>query len=259
MPSPVVRDTALWRFRAVPSVDDMTLSTSHALAASTDAGPISRLTDWAVGLMESLGAPGAGLAVALENLFPPIPSEVILPLAGFTAAQGRLGLLEAILWTTTGSVVGALLLYWLGAALGAERLRAVAARLPLVRIEDFDTAEAWFARYGTTAVLIGRVIPIVRSLISVPAGVERMPIGTFLALTALGSGVWNTALILLGYGLGERWTEIEAAIGTYQKGVVVVAGLLAAAYVVHVLRRRSRRAADGKRSAPAPPQRHARR
>jgi membrane protein DedA with SNARE-associated domain len=253
-----VRDTALWPLPAVPSVVDMTFSTTPAVAAASDAGPITRLTDWAVSLMESLGAPGAGLAVALENLFPPIPSEVILPLAGFTAAQGRLGLLEAIVWTTAGSVVGALLLYWLGAALGAERLRAVAARLPLVRAEDFDTAEAWFARYGTTAVLVGRVIPIVRSLISVPAGVERMPVGRFLALTALGSGVWNTALILLGYGLGERWTEIEAAIGTYQKGVVVAVGLLAVAYVVDVLRRRSRRSAEP-RSAGAVPRRHARR
>jgi membrane protein DedA with SNARE-associated domain len=237
----------------------MTFSSASALAvASSDAGPITRLTDWAVSLMESLGAPGAGVAVALENLFPPIPSEVILPLAGFTAAQGRLGLLEAILWTTAGSVVGALLLYWLGAALGAERLRAVAARLPLVRVEDVGTAEAWFARYGTTAVLVGRVVPIVRSLVSIPAGVERMPLGSFLVLTAVGSGIWNTTLVLLGYGLGERWPEIEAAIGTYQKGVVAVVAVLAVVYLVHVLLRRSR-AGAGPGSAGTAPRRHARR
>ncbi|MBN0038823.1 DedA family protein [Cellulosimicrobium cellulans] len=237
----------------------MTFSSTAVLAAeSPGTGPISRITDWAVSLMESLGAPGAGVAAALENLFPPIPSEVILPLAGFTAAQGRLGLLEAILWTTAGSVVGALLLYGLGAALGADRLRAVAARLPLVRVEDVDTAEAWFARYGTTAVLVGRVIPIVRSLISIPAGVERMPLGRFLVLTVLGSGVWNTALVLLGYGLGERWPEIEAAIGTYQKGVLAVVAVLAVAYVVHLLRRRVRADAGTWRSDGAP-RRHARR
>ncbi|MGN7701561.1 DedA family protein [Cellulosimicrobium sp. 22601] len=237
----------------------MSLSSPSVLAATaSDPGPITRLTDWAVSLMESLGAPGAGVAVALENLFPPIPSEVILPLAGFTAAQGRLGLLEAILWTTVGSVVGALLLYGLGAALGAERLRAVAARLPLVRVEDVDTAEAWFARYGTTAVLVGRVVPIVRSLISIPAGVERMPLGRFLVLTAVGSGVWNTTLVLLGYGLGERWPEIEAAIGTYQKGVLAVVAVLAVAYVVHLLVRRARADAPPRPGSPAP-RRHARR
>lgn len=259
MPSRAVRNTAFRHGSRVPSVVGMTFSSTAALAAaSPDAGPISRITDWTVSLMESLGAPGAGVAVALENLFPPIPSEVILPLAGFTAARGSLGLLDAILWTTAGSVVGALLLYRLGAALGADRLRAVAARLPLVRVEDVDTAEAWFARYGTTAVLVGRVIPIVRSLISIPAGVERMPLGRFLVLTALGSGVWNTALVLLGYGLGERWQQIEAAIGTYQKGVLVVVGLLAMAYGVHVVRRRSR-ADAGTRPADVAPRRHARR
>lgn len=254
-----MRDTAFRRGSRLPSVVGMSLSSPSVLAATaSDPGPITRLTDWAVSLMESLGAPGAGVAVALENLFPPIPSEVILPLAGFTAAQGRLGLLEAILWTTVGSVVGALLLYGLGAALGAERLRAVAARLPLVRVEDVDTAEAWFARYGTTAVLVGRVVPIVRSLISIPAGVERMPLGRFLVLTAVGSGVWNTTLVLLGYGLGERWPEIEAAIGTYQKGVLAVVAVLAVAYVVHLLVRRARADSPPQPGGPAP-RRHARR
>ncbi|WP_069386304.1 DedA family protein [Cellulosimicrobium cellulans] len=213
-------------------------------APGADGGVLSTITDWAVGLMDALGPPGAGAAVALENLFPPIPSEVILPLAGFTAAQGRFSLAEAIVWTTVGSVVGALVLYWLGAALGADRLRAVAARLPLVRVEDLDKGEAWFARYGSVAVLVGRVVPIVRSVISVPAGVERMPLGRFVLLTTLGSSVWNTALVLLGHGLGARWHTIEAAVGTYQKGVIVVVAALGLAYLVHVVRRRRNRPAD---------------
>jgi len=200
-----------------------------------------------VGLMESLGAPGAGLAVALENLFPPIPSEVILPLAGFTASQGSLGLLPVVLWTTAGSVVGALALYLVGAAIGRDRLRRVVDRMPLVRVEDLDTAEAWFARHGARAVLIGRLIPIVRSLISVPAGVERMRLGRFVALTAVGSLVWNSALVLVGYLLGEQWPAVEDVMGRYQSVVIVLAGVAVAWYVVHAVI--TRRAVVGRRHA----------
>ncbi|HWV76792.1 MAG TPA: DedA family protein [Isoptericola sp.] len=197
--------------------------------------------------MESLGAPGAGLAVALENLFPPIPSEVILPLAGFTASQGTLGLLPMVLWTTAGSVVGALALYLVGAAIGRDRLRRVVDRMPLVRVEDLDTAEAWFARHGARAVLIGRLIPIVRSLISVPAGVERMRMGRFVTLTAVGSLVWNSALVLVGYLLGEQWPAVEGVMDRYQSLVIVLAGLAAAWYVVHAVI--TRRAVVGRRHA----------
>jgi membrane protein DedA with SNARE-associated domain len=160
--------------------------------------------DSVTGLVETLGGPGAGLAVALENLFPPIPSEVILPLAGFAAARGDLNLASAIVWTTLGSVVGALALYGLGALLGRDRVRAIAARLPLIRLSDVDRTEAWFARHGVKAVFFGRMIPIFRSLISVPAGVERMPIGTFLLYTMLGSLIWNTTFVMAGYLLGEN-------------------------------------------------------
>src|SRR5688572_15338895 len=103
---------------------------------------------WVTDLMESLGAPGAGIAIALENLFPPLPSELFLPLAGFTASQGKMNLFAAILWTTTGSVAGALALYYLGALLGRDRIRAVAQRLPLVKVSDVDRTEEWFARHG---------------------------------------------------------------------------------------------------------------
>jgi len=224
-----------------------TATTLTTTATAGDPGIVSRLTDWAVGLMESLGAPGAGLAVALENLFPPIPSEVILPLAGFTASQGTLGLLPVVLWTTAGSVVGALALYLVGAAIGRDRLRRVVDRMPLVRVEDLDTAEAWFARHGARAVLIGRLIPIVRSLISVPAGVERMRMGRFVTLTAVGSLVWNSALVLVGYLLGEQWPAVEGVMDRYQSVVIVLAGLAAAWYVVHAVI--TRRAVVGRRHA----------
>ncbi|GAA1158532.1 hypothetical protein GCM10009630_65830 [Kribbella jejuensis] len=187
--------------------------------------------------MEDLGPAGAGLAVALENLFPPLPSEVILPLAGFAAARGDLGLLSAILFTTLGSVVGALALYGVGAVLGRDRTRAIIAKLPLVKLRDVDKAEQWFVRHGPKAVLIGRLVPVVRSMISVPAGVERMRIVVFLPLTALGSLVWNSLLIVAGYQLGERWHVVESSVGVFQK--VVLAGAVAAVIWFVVVKLRS--------------------
>jgi membrane protein DedA with SNARE-associated domain len=195
------------------------------------------VADWAIGLMETLGAPGAGVAIALENLFPPLPSEVILPLAGFTASQGDLILWQVLVWTTAGSVVGAVLLYGLGAWLGRERLRSIVDRMPLVKLEDVDKAEAWFGRHGEKAVLIGRVIPIVRSLISIPAGVERMPIWRFLAFTTLGSGVWNTLLVGAGYLLGDQWHIVEEYVGVFQKVVIVVVVLLVVWWLVRTIQR----------------------
>ncbi|GGM34415.1 DedA family protein [Promicromonospora citrea] len=196
------------------------------------------VADWAIGLMETLGAPGAGVAIALENLFPPLPSEVILPLAGFTASQGSLILWQVLVWTTAGSVVGAALLYGLGAWLGRDRLRSVVDRMPLVKLEDVDKAEDWFNRHGYWAVLIGRLIPIVRSLISIPAGVERMPVWRFLAFTTLGSGVWNTILVGAGYLLGDQWHIVEESVGVFQKIVIVVAVLLVVWWLVKTLRGR---------------------
>ena len=198
----------------------------------------SGIAGWAVDVMERLGAPGAGLAVALENLFPPLPSEVILPLAGFTASRGDMSLVGAIAWTTAGSVAGALLLYLVGALLGLGRVRAVAARLPLVRVADVDRTAAWFARHGPKAVLLGRMIPIFRSLISIPAGVTRMGLPTFVILTAIGSLAWNTVFVVAGYLLGESWWRVEAYAGLLQKAVIVVVAAAVVVFVVGRLRRR---------------------
>ncbi|MFF5079334.1 DedA family protein [Actinoplanes sp. NPDC000266] len=184
------------------------------------------MTSFVTDLVERFGGPGAGLAVALENLFPPIPSEVILPLAGFIAGQGRMNVVAAIAWTTLGSVVGAVALYSIGAALGRDRVRAVAARLPLVKVGDLDRTEAWFARHGAKAVFFGRMIPIFRSLVSVPAGVERMRMPTFLLCTTLGSLVWNATFVLAGYALGANWTAVESYVGILQNLVIAACVLL---------------------------------
>ncbi|TDB74744.1 DedA family protein [Micromonospora sp. KC723] len=208
-----------------------------------DAGLVGFVTD----LVERLGGPGAGLAVALENLFPPIPSEVILPLAGFTASQGKMSLPGAIVWTTLGSVVGAVALYYVGVTLGRDRVRAIAARLPLVKLNDIDRTEAWFARHGAKAVFFGRMIPIFRSLISIPAGIERMRLATFLLYTTLGSLIWNTVFVMAGYLLGENWHAVEAHVGTFQNLVLVVCAFVAGYFVIsRLVRTRGKRfAADG--------------
>ncbi|MCG8968498.1 MULTISPECIES: DedA family protein [Streptomyces] len=202
---------------------------------------------WISDLMDTLGAPGAGLAVALENLFPPIPSEVILPLAGFAASTGSMNLVAALVWTIAGSVVGALALYGIGALLGRERTIAVAARLPLVKVSDIERTEEWFRRHGTKAVFFGRMLPVFRSLISVPAGVERMPLPVFTALTTAGSALWNTAFVLAGYFLGDNWHQVSTVVSAYSKVVLAAAALAVVAFVLlRLLRpgRGSRRKAD---------------
>ncbi len=152
-----------------------------------------------------------------------------------------MSLASAVCWTTAGSVTGALALYGVGALLGRDRVRAVAARLPLVKLADVDRTAAWFARHGVKAVFLGRMIPIFRSLISVPAGLERMRVATFLLFTTLGSLIWNTIFILAGYGLGENWSRIEGWVGAYQNVVIVVCGLAAAWFVAGRARRARRR------------------
>jgi membrane protein DedA with SNARE-associated domain len=170
-------------------------------------------------------------------VFPPIPSELVLPLAGFLAGQGRLSLPLVIGAATLGSVVGALLLYAAGATLGRARLERIADRLRLVDGHDLDRAEQWFGRHGGKAVLIGRLVPVVRSLISVPADVERMPLARFTLYTAAGSGAYNTALVCAGYLLGNRWRTV-GRYSDYINDTIIAAGAVSIAVFVV---RRSRR------------------
>jgi membrane protein DedA with SNARE-associated domain len=209
-----------------------------ASPASSSAEELNGISEWVVGVMEVVGAPGAGLIVALENLFPPIPSEVILPLAGFTASRGTFGLLDAILWTTAGSVLGAYILYALGGWLGRERTRSVVRRLPLMNVDDVDRVEAWFARHGSKAVFFGRLVPLFRSLVSIPAGIEKMPVWRFLGLTFAGSFIWNSVLIMAGYFLGENWQLVEQYAGIFQKIVAAAVVILVVVFVVRKVRAR---------------------
>ncbi|WP_159235427.1 DedA family protein [Mycolicibacterium vanbaalenii] len=187
--------------------------------------------------MERLGGLGAGLAIFIETLFPPIPSEVVLPMAGFAARLGELSLIEAVGCTTVASVLGAWVLYWLGARLGHERMRKLAMKVPLVDVEDIDKTTAWFARHGTKAVFFGRMLPLFRSFISIPAGSERMPLGVFTMLTALGSLIWNSALIGAGYLLGANWHRVEPYTAVLQYVIVVAVVVSTLWFVVSRLRR----------------------
>ncbi|MEU6297556.1 DedA family protein [Streptomyces erythrochromogenes] len=200
--------------------------------------PAGGFAGWATDLVDTMGGPGAGLAIALENLFPPLPSEVILPMTGFAAGQGVLSLASALFWTTLGSVAGALALYWLGALFGRARMHAIWARLPLVKASDLVRTEEWFGRHGTKAVFLGRMVPIFRSLVSVPAGVERMPLPVFLMLTTLGSLIWNGALVMAGYWLGDRWELVEGYVGVLSKVVLALVAVALVAYLAVRLRGR---------------------
>ncbi|MEU6128687.1 DedA family protein [Saccharopolyspora sp. NPDC047091] len=215
----------------------------HSTALAAAAAEPTGFTGWVVSVMETLGGPGAGLIIALENVFPPIPSELILPLAGFAASQGDMNIVSAVLWTTIGSIVGALVLYWLGASLGRDRMRRIAGRLPLVKVADVDRTEAWFAKHGVKAVFLGRMIPLFRSFVSLPAGVEKMPLPTFVLFTALGSLIWNTLFVVAGYLLGENWYLVEEYAGIVSK-VVVGAVVVALVHFVVARLRRDRRERD---------------
>ncbi|MFV2020447.1 DedA family protein [Micromonospora sp. LOL_023] len=213
------------------------------MAVTVDTPPeqAGGLTGWVAGVIESLGEVGVGLLVALESVIPPIPSEVVLAMAGYLASQDRANLAGVWIAATIGSLGGALLLYWLGAAVGEQRLRRWLEKMPLVDPEDLDSADRWFDRYGRWAVLFGRMVPIVRSLVSVPAGADRMSLTQFSAFTALGSGVWNALFVGAGFALGEQWQQAERYSRWFDIAVFVILGGLVAYWVAGQLRRRRRR------------------
>lgn len=212
-------------------------SVPHQVSAASQDPSLGGVAGWTVDVMETIGAPGAGLLVGLENLFPPLPSEIILPLAGFTASRGDFTLLEALFWTTMGSILGAWALYGIGAWLGRDRMWKVVRAVPLVDVNDVEKVEAWFIRHGYKAVFFGRMVPIFRSLISIPAGIERMHIWKFLALTAAGSLIWNVIFVLAGFYLGENWHIVEGYAGIFQKIVILVVVVAFVAYVVLKIRK----------------------
>ncbi|MCD2117776.1 MULTISPECIES: DedA family protein [Rhodococcus] len=216
--------------------------------ADSQSAPTDGLAGWALELMDRLGGVGAGIAIALENFFPPLPSEVILPLAGFAASLGSFTLFGALFWTTLGSVVGALGLYSIGRWVGEDRIRAVVRKLPLVDVEDLDRSTAWFQRHGRKAVFFGRMVPVFRSLISIPAGVTRMPIWQFLAFTTAGSLIWNSIFVLAGYQLGENWSAVEPYASALQYVVIAVVVAVIGYGIVRRIRSRSKDTASHNRN-----------
>lgn len=187
---------------------------------------------WVVEVVETLGEPGVGLLIALESVFPPVPSEVVLPFAGFGAAGGDLHAVGVWAAATAGALVGAYALYAVGALVGYERVHVLAGKpwFLLFSQDDLARGERFFDEHGGKVVLFGRFVPLLRSVVSVPAGAARMPLGRFTLLTALGSGIWNALFIYVGYELGSEWDQVQRWLGP-AGGLVVVAGLLALAWL----------------------------
>ena len=203
---------------------------------------LSSLATWVQDVIEQLGYLGVALLVVLENVFPPIPSEIVLPFAGFVAQRGSDSVVLMILAATVGSVIGALIMYWIAAIIGDERLHAFTRRFGKwvqIREADLTRAEEWFDRHAMSAVLVGRCVPLIRSVVSIPAGFRRMKLIPYIAYTFLGSLVWNIALVGAGAVLGENWERVEPVVATFQWIVIVVilAGIARLAYVVYQRRR----------------------
>jgi membrane protein DedA with SNARE-associated domain len=210
---------------------------------------LENLTNWATDIVERLGYLGVAMLVALENVFPPIPSEVVLGLAGYTASRGDAWVVGMVIAATIGSVVGAWILYGFSAAVGPVRLRAIIIRYGSwigFGESDLDRAESWFDRRSRSAVLVCRCIPLIRSLISIPAGFRRMPLGAFTLFTLIGSLVWNTVLITAGYLLADQWEKVLEFTEPFQTLVVVLIGVLVVALVIRkvVLTKRARAAEE---------------
>jgi membrane protein DedA with SNARE-associated domain len=199
------------------------------------------LTDWVQDLLgEGSYLVLTGLLI-LENLFPPIPSEVVLPFAGALVSDGGMGFAGAVFFATIGSLVGALLLYAVG-RYGGRPLIYRHSRIIRISEAQLDRADAWFDRRGPWIVLFGRLIPGVRSIVSIPAGASEMPLLPFVGLTVVGSTVWNAALIGAGWGLGENWDEVSGVVDAATNVVIALIVLAIVAGVVFLLRRRSARA-----------------
>ena len=193
---------------------------------------------WAESVMNSLGYAGVVLLMIIDNVFPPIPSEVIMPLAGYTAARGELGFWGVVAAGTLGSVLGALPLYYLGYTVGQDRLAQWAdkhGKWLTLSGEDVHQAGNWFAKYQGAAVFFARMVPGVRSLISIPAGVERMNFALFLLYTVSGTALWTLILAFLGRVLGDNYELVGAYLGPISETMV---GLLVAWAVGWVLKRK---------------------
>lgn len=193
------------------------------LAQTSASDSITGVAGWMTGLIDTLGPVGVGVITIAETVFPPIPSEVVLPGAGYLAGLGQIGFWSTLLFATIGSVVGALILYGAGRWVGAERLSRLAAKIPLMSERDVERAWAAFERWDQKAIFWGRLVPGVRSLVSIPAGAKQMGLGRFIGLTAAGSFVWNLALLSAGWFLGARFGATASVSRWMNLGVVAAA------------------------------------
>ncbi|MGA1366747.1 MAG: DedA family protein [Ilumatobacteraceae bacterium] len=214
------------------------------------------LANWVQDVINQFGYLGVALLVVIENVFPPIPSEIVLPFAGFVAQQGASAVnatagaaqsdttvVGMMIAATVGSVVGALILYFVSAAIGPERLRGFVERFGKwfgVKSADLVRAEEWFDRRSVVAVLVGRCVPLIRSIVSIPAGFRRMKLMSFVVLTAIGSAVWNIALIGAGAVLGDQWERVGEYVGVFQWLVIAAILFLVVRFVVSRLKNRRR-------------------
>ena len=212
------------------------------------------LANWVQDVINQFGYFGVALLVVIENVFPPIPSEIVLPFAGFVAqqsasavnatadaAQSDTTVVGMMIAATVGSVVGALILYFVSAAIGPERLRGFVERFGKwfgVKSSDLVRAEEWFDRRSVVAVLVGRCVPLIRSIVSIPAGFRRMKLTSFVVLTAIGSAVWNIALIGAGALLGDQWERVGEYVGVFQWLVIAAVLVLLVRFVVSRLKNR---------------------
>ena len=203
------------------------------------------IVDWAVETIDRFGSLGVALLIFLENVFPPIPSEVILPLAGVTAAGPNNSYAGMLIASIIGSVTGAWLLYGLGRLLGPERLRWAFIHLPLLNVDDYDRTVDWMDKHGQKGIFFGRMVPGVRSLISIPAGLYKMPFWMFTLLTALGSAIWNTIFVTFGYTLGNNWTVIEPYTDVISKIVYAIIAIAIVWTLIKLIRREKRRKEQG--------------
>ena len=186
-------------------------------------------------IMEQFGYLGVFLLVAIENIFPPIPSEVILLFGGIMTTYTKLKVFGMVISSTLGSVVGALILYYIGKIFNKEKLKKIISgkigKILKLKNSDIDKADKWFDTKGQKTVFFCRFIPIIRSLISIPAGMSEMPIVKFLIYTIAGSLIWNTILIIIGSVVGNNWTNIVSILDTYSNIVIVV---LAIAFIIFI-------------------------
>ena len=180
-----------------------------------------------VDVVEAIGEPGVGALIALETVIPPIPSEIVLPFAGFSASRGDINVVLAWIAATIGSLIGAWTLYGVGRLVTYERIHELAGARWFILFgqSDLERGKRVFDAHGGTIVLVGRCIPLVRSIVSVPAGMEKMSPARFTAMTTVGSGIWNVVFITLGYELGSRWERVE---GWIQPASYAVVALLVA-------------------------------